>query len=295
MILQNNLLELVTYVSLVFAFVSFWLVGDRKFPLGFFVLSILFALISNQIGLLALLPIALITISLHYFYQAKLSFWIKFILFLVIVITTILLFAHKLPEYNNWLVFPNLKLSESSADFNFWINFDKPMVGFLLLLIAYQPIRKWTDCRKMFSEGFWIFVVITIFTLLIFGINASYLVFDPKLPDVKFMSFWFVKMLFFTVIVEELFFRFFIQDNIVGLLTKLKYGKIIGLVLTSFLFGLCHLPAGIILATLAFISGLLYGGIYLITKRLEAAVLLHFTVNFIHLICFSYPSYKLVL
>jgi hypothetical protein len=294
MILQNNLLELATYVSLVFAFVSFWLVGDRKFPLGFFVLSVLFALISNQIGLLALLPIVIVAISLYYFYQTKPSSWIKFILFSVILITAILLFAHKLPGYNNWLVLPNLKLSENSADFDFWINFDKPIIGFLLLLIAYQPIRKWTDYHKMFSEGFWIFVV-AIITLLTFGMITSYLVFDPKLPDAKFLSLWFIKMLFFTVIVEELFFRFFMQNNIVGLLVKLKYGKIIGLVLTSFLFGLCHLPAGIIFAALAFISGLLYGGIYLRTKRIEAAILLHFTVNFIHLICFSYPSYKLVL
>ncbi len=82
-----------------------------------------------------------------------------------------------------------------------------------------------------------------------------------------------------------------LQNNLLELATYVS----LVFAFVSFLFGLCHLPAGIIFAALAFISGLLYGGIYLRTKRLEAAILLHFTVNFIHLICFSYPSYKLVL
>ena len=68
-----------------------------------------------------------------------------------------------------------------------------------------------------------------------------------------------------------------------------KYGQYVSIVITSILFGLVHLPIGGIFAVFAFITGLAYGYSYYKTKSIEAAILTHFTVNFIHFTIFTYP------
>jgi len=288
--LQNNLLEFFTYFILASSFASFWIVKDKRISVGLFLVSSLLGLVCNQINwwfLLSIFPLGACLFLLHF--EAKKPY-VRLLLFLIITIITILLFLHKIPGYNNWQVFPNLKLSSNSANFNFWLNFDKPIIGFLLLLFAYKPIQKISDWKLIFGKEYQSFYLLSILILLIIGIFSSYLVFDLKTIDVGFLALWSLKMLFFTVIVEELFFRFFIQDNIIQALGNSKSSKIIGLILASFIFGIFHLPAGILFAALAFVAGLMYGGIYLKTNRLESAIGLHFLVNFIHLIFFSYPS-----
>jgi hypothetical protein len=293
LLLQNNLLEFLafsTYLVLATSFLSFWTFKDKKVALTLFALSSVFGLISSQIEwwfLLSMLPLGMCLFLFHF--EAKKPL-IKLFLFLTILIIVILLFLHKVPGYNNWQFLPDLKLSAASANFSFWLNFDKPIVGFLLLLFVFKPIQKLSDWKIIFSRQNQLFYLGSILILLICGLASSYLVLDLKIINYQFLLLWSIKMLFFTVIVEELFFRFFIQDNIIKSLKNLKNGKIIGLFLSSLIFGLVHLPAGILFAFLAFIAGLLYGGIYLKTNRLESAILLHFVINFIHLIFFSYPA-----
>jgi hypothetical protein len=75
-------------------------------------------------------------------------------------------------------------------------------------------------------------------------------------------------------------------------LEKFRYGAIIGLIVSSLLFGLSHYSGGMNFVLLAFLFGLLYGGAYFKTKYLETAILLHFSVNVIHFFFFSYPYYS---
>lgn len=288
--LQNNLLEFLTYIVLAGAFASFWVFENKKVPSVLFAISSLFGLVSNQIGWWFLPSTLILGACLFLFYFETKKPYIRVFLFFIITTIAVLLFLHKVPGYNNWQVLSDIKLSERSANFSFWLNFDKPIIGFLLLLLTYKPIRKLSEWKEIFSKDCCLFYGLSILVILALGLLSSYLVFDPKIVGYKFLFLWSLKMLFFTVIVEELFFRFFIQNNIIKLLSSLKNGKILGLILSSFIFGIFHLPAGILFAVLAFVAGLLYGGIYLKTNRLESAILLHFAINFIHLIFFSYPS-----
>ena len=68
-----------------------------------------------------------------------------------------------------------------------------------------------------------------------------------------------------------------------------KLGAWPALVLASALFGLAHLGGGWLYAMLATVAGLLYGLIYLHTGRLWLAVLMHASLNFVHLYFFTYP------
>jgi membrane protease YdiL (CAAX protease family) len=289
-LLQNNLFDFLTYLTLATSIMSFWVVKDKKIPIGLFLISAAFGLVSNQIEywfLLSILPLGVCLFLFHF--EAKKPY-VRLLLFLAIVTITILLLIHKIHGYNNWQILPDVKLSDNSTNYSFWLNFDKPIIGFLLLLFIYKPIRKLADWKEIFKKEYLPFYLKSILILLTLGIFSSYLVFDLKTIDFGFLALWSFKMLFFTVIIEELFFRFFIQNNIIKSLGNIKNAKIIGVIISSLIFGVFHLPAGILFALLAFVAGLIYGGIYLKTNRLESAILLHFLVNFIHLIFFSYPS-----
>jgi membrane protease YdiL (CAAX protease family) len=58
---------------------------------------------------------------------------------------------------------------------------------------------------------------------------------------------------------------------------------------SSLLFGLAHFGGGFEYIFLAFIAGLFYGAVYLKTNKIESAILLHFFINFAHLLLLSYP------
>jgi hypothetical protein len=90
--------------------------------------------------------------------------------------------------------------------------------------------------------------------------------------------------LFLTSIPEEGFYRRFIQNKLCP-----YFGKTIALFLTAALFTLTHIfwSPNIGILALTFVAGLLYGGIYLYSKKIESAILCHFLLNFIHITFFS--------
>ncbi len=289
-IFQEFPLQILTYFILVLTFASFWISTDKRVPVVFFSISILLGLSAGSIDYIALLSIAIIGGLTYFFYQKKLSPIARVFLFISIFAVTILIFLHKMPGFSNWQVYPEIKLSEKSASFPFWLNFDKPLIAFFLLLFAYSPLTKLAEYKDIIKKSF-PFLLGLIVVLFVFGTALQYVVFDPKLPSFDVTFLWAIKMLFFTALVEEFFFRFFIQNNVILVFKKFKHGQLIGLLLSSLLFGLFHFSGGISFVFLAFISGLIYGGVYLKTKRLESAILVHFVVNFMHFIFFSYPYF----
>jgi CAAX protease family protein len=90
-------------------------------------------------------------------------------------------------------------------------------------------------------------------------------------------------------VVEEAFFRGYLQGGIARLLDGHRFGRTIAIVVAALLFGLMHLPGGgwmwVIFATVA---GLAYGLAYRF-GGLAAAVLAHFALNATHFLLFTYP------
>ena len=290
-ILHESLLQITTYFALTISLASFWISTDKRISLVLFSISVIIGLISGGINYLSLASITVFGFLIYLFYQKNFSAPIKVLLFFSILILTVLTFLHKVPGYDNWQAVKDIKLSRNSATFEMWFNFDKPLIAFFLLFFAYKPISRIVQYKEIFNRSF-IFFVPLIIVLFIFGTAVSYVVFDPKLPSFTLILLWMVKMLFFTVIAEEFFFRFFLQNNLTILFKKLKHAEIWGLILTSMIFGLFHFSGGWAFAFLAFVSGLLYGGVYLKTKYIESAILLHFLVNLVHFFFFSYPYYS---
>lgn len=290
-LLHESLLQIATYLTLAISISSFWISTDKRIPLVLFSISIIIGLISGGINYLSLASIIVFGFLIYLFYKKNFSAPIKVLLFFSILILTVLTFLHKVPGYDNWQAVKDIKLSKNSAALEMWFNFDKPLIAFFLLLFAYKPVSKIVQYKEIFNRSFLFFMPL-ITTLFIFGTAINYIVFDPKLPSFTLILLWMVKMLFFTVIAEEFFFRFFLQNNLTAVFKKFKHADICGLVLASLIFGLFHFSGGLAFVFLAFVSGLMYGGIYLRTKYIESAILLHFLVNLTHFFLFSYPHYS---
>lgn len=61
-------------------------------------------------------------------------------------------------------------------------------------------------------------------------------------------------------------------------------------IVPTLLFALAHARGGPILVLLATVAGGFYAFAFFKTKRLEASILTHFSVNALHFLAFTYPS-----
>ena len=109
--------------------------------------------------------------------------------------------------------------------------------------------------------------------------------------DIKWPSFtpiWILVNLFFVCMAEEVLCRRVIQHQLASVL-KIKYGNYIAIFISAVIFGLIHYQGGIKYILLASLAGLFYGHIYDKTKEIRSSILLHFSLNIIHFLFFTYP------
>lgn len=284
---QNHILDYMVHVLLLGSIVSFYRFERKQFSVIFFSIAWFVALFVNQVEVISLISLLILGILMYLFYNKNYNKYFKFLLFFVITLMCIFLFLHKVPGYNNWKVLSDIKLSDHSVNFSLWLNFDKTMVGFLFLLFSHIKFK--SDVKLIFSRDIILLFITSILTILIVGFSISFLNFDFKIPHFGFLLLWSIKMLISVAVVEELFFRGFIQKNLSLFFYNIKYRKNISLIVASIIFGVFHIQLGMDFVVLATVAGFFYGLIYSRTNSIQPAILMHFMVNFIHLILFTYP------
>jgi membrane protease YdiL (CAAX protease family) len=193
---------------------------------------------------------------------------------------------HKLPGFNNPVVIAGAVLSPGAAPFTQYANFDKGAVGLVLLAVLCSRLRAWSELGGM-SRKTWPVLIVTTVAVLAFATVSGFVRADLKLPAVT--ALFLVVNLFFTVVAEEAFFRGLLQARLAASLSRFSYGPWIAVLVSALLFGAAHLAGGPLYGILAFIAGLGYAVAYHVTQRIEAAILVHITVNAVHFIGFTYP------
>jgi len=195
-----------------------------------------------------------------------------------VIISCLALFLHWIPGFNNPHVLQNVQAGPFSANFNMYLNLDKP-ISFFALLVAFPAllgVKRDTNFRAILSISLPLFALLPVASLL-----------GAIKPEFSIPNWWWLfalNNLLFTCVAEEALFRGFIQQKLTN-----KYGAYIGVVVASLLFGLAHFAGGPLLIVFASLAGLGYGLIFHITGRLWAAVLVHFLFNFSHLLFYTYP------
>jgi len=269
-------------------------IKPRLWPISLFC-TLIAGLFYNAIDLVGLGVITLLfTMS---FYASKPSttsshnLWYqraKVLITGLVIMSCIALAAHLLPGFNNLQVLNNVEKTINSVPFTLYFNFDKPMILFILLmlfptvLMNKQAIHlfKIENKRRLTT-------VIAISFIVIFTLANlfSLITIDPQLP-----SWWWLfalNNLLLTCVIEEVFFRGFIQQKLTS-----KFNPFVGLIVASLLFGIAHFAGGLNYVVVATLAGLLYGVVYLNTGKIWHAILMHFCLNMVHLYLFTYPLAK---
>ena len=283
-----------TFTLLTLAILSLWFGGvehtsffRRNLWSLFGAASLVAALISGVVEPIAVVGIAAFAAAAYAFSRPQASRAQFVASVVVILILAVGLMLHRFPGFNNVRVIDGVRLSADALPFTLYLNYDKTLVGLLLVGWCHARIARASEWRAMLITATpWAAGLIALMMLL--SVAAGYVRFDPKFPAETWL--WLGVNLVFTCVAEEAFFRGLVQAQLQRLCANIPRGQLLALGAAAVLFGLAHAAGGAMYVALATIAGLGYGWIYQRTGRIEASILTHFALNAVHFFAFSYPA-----
>ena len=240
---------------------------------------------ADGLGLLAIAVFALLALASVRSTRAEVRQWS---MVAAVVLVAFMLALPRVPGFQNFVIVPGVRLSSDALPMRLTARFGAGVAGLFLLALYCRRVRTLRELRAMLGPTARIALATTAVVIGL-ALWAGYVRLDPKLPS--FTLAYLAKMLFFTVVLEEAFFRGIVQDRLARApWIASRHGlRWLPLVISSLLFGLAHAPGGWAFAGLATVAGIGYGLAYARTGRIEAAIAVHFTVNTVHFLGFTYP------
>jgi membrane protease YdiL (CAAX protease family) len=216
--------------------------------------------------------------------------WISIPSGLFMVGLVVSLFLHKVPYFNNPLVFDDYRLSDQSAGYTKYWNFDIAAAGLILLAYFGDIARSASEWLAMIKRVYLISSV-TIIATVTLAIIVGYIDLDMTFSTVFFAWAW--SNLFITCIAEEMLFRGVIQKHLLNLVSDTRH-QVLVVLFVGVLFGLAHYAGGMTYVILASVAGIGYGYAYYRSGRIEGAIFTHFLLNSVHFLFFTYPFKSIV-
>lgn len=209
--------------------------------------------------------------------------WFGHVLFIVLAIA---LAIHWLPGFFSERVIAAQRFSPGAVPFSMYLNLDKPLIGFWILLVCPWllpaiPARQAAKTAVLTLLG-------TCTVCMTLAVSLGVVGWSPKWPEQGML--WLLNNLLLVTLTEELLFRAYLQGGLQRRFQRLRYGSTLALVAASLLFGLAHLGGGWQWAVLAGIAGIGYGLAYRF-GGLQAAVVTHLGLNLLHFGLFTYPMF----
>ena len=190
-----------------------------------------------------------------------------------------------LPGFPRTTLVAETVLSPGAAPYGIGLGFPKVSTGILILgLINDTRVRSWRELAAILRRAAPVFAV-TALVLMIFLLATGFVRFDPKWTTLFLV--WALVNLFFTCMSEEAFFRGFVQAELASL--GGRAWLIVAIATSAVLFGLAHFGGGITYVIGATLAGVGYCIAYQRTQRIEAAMAVHFGLNAVHFLLFTYP------
>ncbi|MBX9400111.1 CPBP family intramembrane metalloprotease [Lysobacter sp. BMK333-48F3] len=217
------------------------------------------------------------------------------------VVVAFALGLHLMPGFHNPQLADGLQLSAGAAPMSLYLNFDKPLAGFWLLLCwigasarhkgggdvaapAHSPLLG-AGAGAVLGAGA-IGAGAAALACLGLALLLGVVAWAPKWP--AFAPLWAANNLLLVALTEEAMFRGYLQQALQQRWRALRHGDALAIAVSALAFGLVHAGGGARWVLLATLAGLAYGWAY---RRggLLGAVLAHFGLNFIHFTAFTYP------
>ena len=276
------------FFALAMTIISAWVKRSPWIWGGFLIFAFTLGYFAKLIEPIALAPIGALLI-LHALLKGDIKGLARFILVFLTIATSLGLLIHKFPGFNNWLIISKAQLTPNASPFSLYLNFDKPFIGIFILVLGFPLLQNLKEFGKLLKVAIPMTlcgIAILIFTSLYSGLIE----WAPKFP--KILWFFALENLIFVSIIEEAFWRGFVQNECFRWLGGKGFMSSAGAIfLTALLYAGLHYfwVASIPFLGLVFLAGLIYGTIYQYTRALEASILCHWVFNLIHFICFTYP------
>lgn len=197
------------------------------------------------------------------------------------------LVVHQVPGFHNPVAIHGVRFGDGALPFTQHLNFDKGAVGLVLLALLAPRLRRGDDLAGLARTSVvaWMLTTATVLGLAVLG---GVLRLDIKLPPQA--ALFLLVNLFLTCVAEQAVFRTLVQDPLRGAGLASGPRATSAIVLSALLFGLVHAAGGAWMALLAGVAGLGHAMVYEKTRRIEAAILVHFGLNAVHFLAFTYPA-----
>jgi len=259
-----------------------WL-PDRFRPLSYALLIAGYgaATLNGHLDFPALVPVLLLGLSAVLIQREH---WIRAAGFVLFTLTATVLALHRAPGFENLEVITSDVLSEGAAPASLWLNLDKPLVGFWLMLFLPWCLAGPHTKHPVIQTA--LALAGTVSVCLGLGFITDSITWAPKWPEWGWL--WALNNLLLVSMAEEAFFRGFVQGGMERLWGHKRYGKTLALVLAALLFGLAYHRGGMVWISLATVAGIGYGLAWR-AGGLRSAVATHFGLNLIHFSLFTYP------
>ncbi|WP_426167987.1 CPBP family intramembrane glutamic endopeptidase [Pseudoduganella sp. R-34] len=205
---------------------------------------------------------------------------VRALLTILTLVLALALAMHAVPGYDNPLLLKDVRLSAHSAPYTLYANFDKGVVGLVLLALFCRRASSWRDFAVASKSQ------VPVVAGLLCGVLSIGWAIGFVHPDFKlspFLPLFAAINLLFVCVAEEAFFRGVIQEQLA------RYGDAIAVVVSGLVFGAAHLGGGWQFGVLASLAGLGYAVLYSRTKRIEIPIAAHFVLNLVHFVAFTYP------
>ena len=196
----------------------------------------------------------------------------------------VLLFLHWLPGFHNPLVIPRAALTPDAVPFGMYLNLDKPLVAFWVVLAA-APVMAGANARATVGAAL-AACAAAIAACLGLALLLGVVGWAPKWPASGWL--WLVNNALLVTLTEEALFRGYVQQRLAHCWRGQRWGATAALAVAALLFGLAHYAGGWQWMLLAGIAGVGYGVAYRY-GGLAAAVLAHLGLNAAHYGLFTYP------
>lgn len=206
---------------------------------------------------------------------------------LLVVLSLPLFFHLPILGFHNYLFLDHVQVTPDAIPYSLYFNYDKTVFPVFLLGFSENKLsrKKIVDILKK--------VVLYIGILAPVMLGASWLLnyvhFSPKWP--YYTPIWMLTNLFFTCTAEEMLFRGVIQAQLQKHIKSVHAGYS-ALIISAIFFGAMHYAGGVYYILLATIAGLFYGHIYYSTREIRSSIFLHFMLNTLHFLLFTYPALR---
>ncbi|HEX6636981.1 MAG TPA: type II CAAX endopeptidase family protein [Steroidobacteraceae bacterium] len=190
-----------------------------------------------------------------------------------------------LPGFVRVELVPAQVLSEGAAPYALSVGFPKVTLGILLLGLVNPSLLSRRGLAHVLVRTVPVFAT-TLACVVACALSLGYTRFAPHW-HVLFLA-WAPINLLFSCLSEEAFFRGFVQQEMARDEADMTR-NLVALGSAALLFGLAHYAGGPAYVFTGVVAGLGYGWAFLRTRRIEAAVAVHFGVNAAHFLLFVYP------